>query len=199
MTIRIALLRADGVATREQTFESYASVGGGESDDFVVAGLPYAALFVSDGPGGASVQSGATSIALAPNQVTVLDVGAWKLQVTVFGGAHRTPGGCPRCGAPVSERASGGAYRSMVSREQTCDGCGTTVIELGATAQSIGAFSERPETEWVTVSVPMSCPKCSSHLTRTSLRTAHGVAEVERCVRCAIIVLEKKDRAVLGG
>ena len=87
----------------------------------------------------------------------------------------------------------------MVSRERACAVCGVTVLELAATAQSIGAFSERPETEWVTVSVPMKCPRCGRQLTRTTLRTAHGHALVERCVPCALIVLDREDRVVLGG
>lgn len=201
MTIRIAVVGPDGEPTRERSFEQqpYVSVGGGEGDDYVVPGLPEGVLYVSMGPDGASVGSGSQRIPLPVGELRVIELGLCKVHVLFVPTTRPRPGACPRCGAAVSELQAGGAYRSMVSRERSCAACGTTVLELSATEQSIGAFSERPDSEWVTVSVTMSCPSCGVALTRTSLRTAHGVAEVERCVACALIVLDPKDRVVLGG
>jgi len=201
VTIRIALVGPDGEPTGERTFEQrpYVSVGGGAADEYRVAGLPEGAIYVSEDASGAYVASGPKRIPLPVGEPRVIDLGLCKLQIGVFGKTRPGLGACPRCGAAVSERASGGAYRSMVSRERACVACGTAVLELGAAARSIGAFSERPDTEWVTVTVPMDCPQCGNPLTRTSLRTAYGQAEVERCAPCELIVLEQKDRAVLGG
>jgi hypothetical protein len=200
MTLQIELLGKDDVVELARTFQqSHVSIGGGDGDDIQVSGLPARALVVVESADGAWVEGGGARTPLVSNEPLVVRFGRHALRACVYRALQAAPGACPRCGGAIDERSTGGAYRSMVKRERACAACGTAVLELDEAADAIGEFAERSETEWLVVTAPMSCPECSEPLTRTMLRTAHGQAEVERCAACALVVLDKNDRAVLAG
>lgn len=124
--------------------------------------------------------------------------GVW-LRLSLLSGDVGGKGHCPRCGGPLRQSLGGGAYRSVARNIRSCPACGAEVLELADAALSLGSFVDATSTDFFTVVTPRRCPECEAPLKRSVLRTRHGEAEVERCVRCELLVLERPDLEVLVG
>lgn len=199
--IHLALRDEHDLPLGDATFESpLLSIGGnGEVDDFVIEGLPAHAIEIrvvgrhlrlSTRAGGQDVSASAI-VPLA---------GGRTLRVTPYPDPI-TPreGDCPRCAHAVKDVALGGAYRTMARRERACERCGGVILDLDATAIAIGAFADESRHEWVQIQAPIVCGRCRQPMTRAVFTTAHGRAQVERCVPCGVVFLEPPDRARLRG
>jgi hypothetical protein len=173
--------------------------GGGEGDDVHIEGLsPFALRLELDGAT-AILAVGGKRVRLE-QRWTTLEVGMAIVRIGVYprvGKAVR--GGCPRCGGSLSEQHEGGPYRAVARREMTCEACELSVLELVDAAAAVGAFSQERQGLWVHVAAPMSCPTCLRPMQRWILTTNKGQAEVERCVPCAVVVLDEDDRSRLSG
>jgi hypothetical protein len=198
--IHVELLGEDDRVVEGRTFDSpLITVGGGETDDFVIDALPAQALELRADIRGVEVRTGGRPGGYAA-AATIFDLGRCRLRITPFlDGLRVAEGQCPRCQQRLGDTSIGGAYRTMARRERRCQACGATVVELEAAASIVGAFSARPQEEWVTVSAPMLCWRCGDPMARVIFRTSAGTAEVERCTPCGLVVLDADDRAVLSG
>lgn len=196
MRVYLEVLGPGGEVRSAHTLDApVVSVGGADDDGIYVAGLPEHALEVH-------VQPGRVAVRTASQEVPVREATTFRLTDAVA--LHITPqrteaGGCPRCGAVLHDRSAGGAYRAIARRERTCARCGTSVIDLEDAARTVGAFADLSRNDWVAVIVPLRCPRCTTTMHRAVFRTARGEAEVERCVRCGVVVLDATDRTRLTG
>lgn len=103
-------------------------------------------------------------------------------------------GRCPKCNASLQQRALGGAYRSFAREVRACGICHVEVVELDDAGETLGQFADVTQNDWYWVAAPHRCPSCGELMRRSRLRTRHGDSEVERCVPCAILVLDDEDR-----
>ncbi len=108
-------------------------------------------------------------------------------------------GACPSCGGKLSTTEVGGAYRSVAREEQRCAECGTSVLALRDASATVGRFVDQTAGDWVMVTVAPRCPRCTQSMLRSVFRTARGEAEVERCPRCQLVVMDPEDEARLRG
>lgn len=108
-------------------------------------------------------------------------------------------GGCPSCGARMQASLPGGAYRSIVHKQRRCTACDTAVLELDDAPNVLGHFTDLNATDWVLITVAQRCPDCTGTMLRSVLRSARGEAEVERCPRCRLVVIEADDERRLVG
>jgi hypothetical protein len=106
-------------------------------------------------------------------------------------------GRCPKCSSSLQQRAVGGAYRSFARDVRACGVCHVEVVELDEAGETLGQFSDVTENDWYWVAAPHRCPSCGDLMRRSRLRTRHGEADVERCVPCALLVLDDEDRSRL--
>jgi len=124
--------------------------------------------------------------------------GVW-LRISLLAGDVGGLGLCPRCGGSLRQSLGGGAYRSVARSIRSCPACGAQILELADAAMQLGNFVDATSTDFFTVVTPRRCPECENPLKRSLLRTAKGEAEVERCVRCDLLVLERPDLELLIG
>lgn len=136
-------------------------------------------------------------------RTTLLEVGnQLRLRIMLFPHPDAVPaerGACPSCGGKLSARHVGGAYRSVAREQMRCADCGTTVLQLENAPAVLGRFLDRSEGDWVHVSVPNRCPRCTAHMLRSVFATEHGETQVERCGRCHLVAIEPEDEARLLG
>lgn len=124
--------------------------------------------------------------------------GVW-LRLSLLSGDVGGLGLCPRCGGTLRQSLGGGAYRSVARSIRSCPACGAQILELAEAAMQLGSFVDATSADFFTVVTPRRCPECENPLKRSVLRTARGEAEVERCVRCDLLVLERPDLDLLMG
>ncbi len=124
--------------------------------------------------------------------------GVW-LRLSLLAGDVGGRGLCPRCGGALRESLGGGAYRSVARTIRSCAACGAQILELAEAATTLGSFVDATSTDFFTVVTPRRCPGCDNPLKRSRLRTAKGESEVERCIRCDLLVLERPDLDLLVG
>ena len=108
-------------------------------------------------------------------------------------------GVCPACGDALVEHQAGGAYRSIARTERRCATCESVVLSLHDAPGVVGKFSDRSAHDWVHVTVASRCPQCLESMTRATYVSDRGQVEVERCERCALVVLEPEDERRLRG
>ena len=126
-------------------------------------------------------------------------VGEVWLRLSLLSGDVGGLGLCPRCGGALRQSLGGGAYRSVARNIRSCPACGAQILELADAAMQLGSFVDATSTDFFTVMTPRRCPECESPLKRSVLRTAKGESEVERCIRCELLVLERPDLDLLVG
>ena len=106
---------------------------------------------------------------------------------------------CPRCGGALRHLLGGGAYRSVARDIRSCPACHAQILELEEAVLSVGSFVDTTSTDFFMVLTPRRCPECDGSLKRSQLRTANGQTEVERCVPCRLLVIERPDLDLLTG
>ncbi len=106
---------------------------------------------------------------------------------------------CPSCGGVLRGAQVGGAYRTVAREERRCGECNTVVLKLDDAPTVLGHFSDQRAGDWVTVTVPQRCPRCTGTMLSTILRSAHGQTEVEHCPPCGLVVIEPEDEVRLAG
>ena len=106
---------------------------------------------------------------------------------------------CPTCGEALVDHQIGGAYRSVAKRERRCGHCNTAVVELRDAPEVLGRFESRSAGDWFHVTVASRCPDCMESMHRAVFRADRGEVEVERCGRCALVVLDATDQARISG
>jgi hypothetical protein len=126
-------------------------------------------------------------------------VGTIRLRLSLLSGDVGGLGLCPRCGGALRQSLGGGAYRSVARSIRSCPTCGAQILEVTDAAMSLGSFVDATSTDFFTVVTPRRCPECENPLKRSVLRTAKGESEVERCIRCDLLVLERPDLELLVG
>lgn len=124
--------------------------------------------------------------------------GVW-LRLSLLSGDVGGLGLCPRCGGALRQSLGGGAYRSVARSIRSCPTCGAQILELAEAAMKLGNFVDATSTDFFTVVTPRRCPECANPLKRSILRTARGESEVERCITCELLVLERPDLDLLVG
>jgi hypothetical protein len=196
MRVRVEIVDEKGSVVSDGIFDApLLRIGGDESDDIRIAGLPTWAADVRVEGDRVTVTTGKTEYVV--QEAMTFHVRDVSIRVTPH--PATLPSGCPRCRAPMRDHAVGGAYRSMARREHVCTSCGVTLVELTDAAMSIGAFVDLSRNEWVAVIVPQPCLRCRQLMVRSVFRTDHGEAQVERCPPCGLVLLDPTDRARLAG
>jgi len=209
MRIHLTLLDANGATQAEGSFDSsVVTVGNYEHAMFLHAALPPLELR-TDGVQATvrplSAVSSTDPQRLSRRNVIPLKDG-WSLQVHLYPRPENVPrrkGACPACGDNLTERRSGGAYRSIAKTERGCPACGAVVLSLDGTRQTHGRFSDRSESELVPVTVAARCPQCLESMSQATYvfdggRFGHAKIEVERCAPCALVLLDREDQAQLA-
>lgn len=204
MRIHLQLLDLEGTILAEGTFESPSLTLSAhlEYADFVHERLrhhdPY---FIESDGYHAAIRKGSTRHRLRrKNLIAIGD--ELRLRVDLYPRADAVPkvrGACPSCGGMMRTAQVGGAYRSIAREEQRCGECNTAVIALDDAPATLGRFTDQSASDWVHVTVAPRCPRCTESLMRSVFRSAHGEAEVERCPRCQLVVIEPEDEARLTG
>lgn len=134
---------------------------------------------------------------LSPAQPLLFSLPGVRLRIAMLGEHVSVSGGrglCPRCNGALREQAMGGAYRSFARELRRCERCQVEIVELADAGEKLGQFADVTQNDWYWVAAPHRCPGCGELMRRSRLRTAKGEAEVERCVTCALIVLDDVDR-----
>lgn len=200
MRVHLQLLDAGGTVLAEGTYESPAITISPSADlaDLRHADLCYVYEIATDGYH-ATIRSGKYTHRLRRKNLLLLP-NDLKLRVDLYPHPDAVPvtrDACPSCGGVLRSRQVAGAYRSVAREERRCDECQTVVLRLDDAPATLGLFTDHRAADWVLVTVPQRCPRCSRSMLRSVLHSAHGEAEVERCEPCGLVVIEPEDEARL--
>ena len=204
MRIHLLLRDADQRVLKEDSFESsLVSIGQPDHMMFAHRGLPRLDV-VSDGYYAKLVRLAGAAV-VAEDRLTRrnrFDVGDLRLHVDLYprpDAVPRTRGVCPSGGDALVERQAGGAYRAIARRERRCASCQSVVLGLHEAPGILGRFTDRSALDWVHVTVSNRCPECLDSMSRAVFATDRGEIEVERCLRCRLVVLDPGDEQRLRG
>ena len=198
MRIHLVLLDLTDTVLQEATIESaLITIGSGSSMMFSYPGVGRCDI-TSDGYHAVLVTA-RTKLHL--RRTNMLEVGPERrLRVDLYPRPEAVPrrkGDCPTCGGSLRDRGGGGAYRTFARSEQSCE-CGTVVLTLRDVHERHGQFADRSRNDLVDVTVSARCPRCLEHLQRAVYSFHDSELEVERCVRCDLVVLDTQDQQALG-
>lgn len=133
----------------------------------------------------------------------IVEIGAnLKLQIDLYPRPDAVPKQkniCPSCGDKLQDEEVGGAYRSIAREQLRCDTCQTEVLTIYDAPETLGHFSDLTSDDFIQVLAGPRCPQCLQSMLRSTLRSQFGEAEVERCPRCLLVVIEPKDKKILLG
>ncbi len=204
MRMHVLYVDVEGRTLKEESFDStVVSIGPSEAMMFAHRGLPRMDV-INDGY---HARLRVFRVGGAPEEQRLarrnrIELGEWVLRIDLYPRPDAVPrqrGVCPSCGDALVEHQAGGAYRSVARLERRCRSCEALVLALHDAPGVIGAFADRSAHEWVTVIVASRCPQCLESMTRATWSTDRGTIEVERCVPCALVVLEPEDERRLRG